>query len=139
METLDVKLEVALKKHRQWFGSYKKSGDLKKVQVWLTVNEGRIEFMSAAESYKVKRARRNPQVVCFIGSENGPSISGTAEIVTDKQALWRTYRAYWKTHPLGMLLLFLVLRSRIKSGTQVQVRVRPDEPNPLAGVSDPEL
>ena len=39
-------LERAVERYRQWFGSYKKSGELIKVQVWLTVNNGCIEFLS---------------------------------------------------------------------------------------------
>jgi len=37
-------LERALKSDNQWLGSYKKSGELIKVRVWLTVNNGDIEF-----------------------------------------------------------------------------------------------
>src|SRR5215831_10933119 len=45
-------LQRALKRHVQWFGSYKKSGELVKVQVWLIVNSGRIEFLTGKDSYK---------------------------------------------------------------------------------------
>ena len=55
-------LERAVKRYRQWyrqwFGSYKKSGELIQVQVWLTVNNGCIEFLMLDDSYKVKRIRR---------------------------------------------------------------------------------
>lgn len=132
-------IERSIKRHTQFFGSYKQSGESKKVQVWLTLNDGRIEFLTDGQSFKVKRARRNARVVCFLGSENGPAIPGTATVVTDQQALRRTYRAYWKTHPLGMILLALILLRRMKSGRQVLVRVQPDEPNPLAGITDPAI
>lgn len=132
-------LERAIKRHTQFFGSYKQSGELKKVPVWLTVNAGRIEFLTDGQSFKVKRARRNPGVVCFLGSENGPAIPGTATIVADPEAMQRTFRAYWKTHPLGMIVLALILSRRIKSGRHVLVRVQPDEPNPLAGITDPTV
>jgi hypothetical protein len=46
-------LERAVKRYRQWFGSYKKSGELIKVQVWLTINNGCIEFLTLDDSYKV--------------------------------------------------------------------------------------
>jgi hypothetical protein len=131
-------LQRALKRHTQWFGSYKKSGELTKVQVWLIVNAGRIEFLTPGSSYKVKRARRNPHVICFVGSKEGPAIAGTAEIVTDQREVWRVYRAYWKTHPLAMVLLIgLRVWVEIIIGGRVVVRVQPDEPNPLAGVTDP--
>jgi hypothetical protein len=34
----------------QWFGSYKRSGELKKIQVWLIVNQGQIEFLTRGNS-----------------------------------------------------------------------------------------
>lgn len=129
----------ALKPHRQWFGSYKKSGELKKIQVWLTVNQGRIEFLTAAASYKAKRVRRNPKVICFLGRENGPAVPGIAELVPDRDTSERVYRAYRKSHPFLMLFLGRGIHKRIEAGEQVVVRVQPDEPNPLAGVTDPTV
>jgi hypothetical protein len=130
-------LERAVKRYRQWFGSYKKSVELVKVQVWLTINNGQIEFLTSEDSYKVKRVRTNPHVVCYLGSKDGPWIAGTAEIVMGSDAMWRVYRAYWKTHPLVMAVIALATRRRIKTHKDVLIRVRPDEPNPLAGVTDP--
>ncbi len=132
-------LERGIKRHHQWFGSYKKSGELKKIHVWLTVNEGCIEFLTPADSFKAKRIRRNPRVICFIGRENGPEIPGTATILTDRTSMQRVYRAYGKSHPITMLWLGCFARRRIESGKDVAVRVVPDEPNLLAGVTDPVL
>ena len=87
-------LKAALKWHTQLFGSYTKAGNLVKVRVWLTLNQGKIEFLTSGQSLKTKRVARNPRVVCFVGQQ---SVPGTAEIVKDKNAVWRTYRAYWKT------------------------------------------
>jgi hypothetical protein len=84
MFKMTPELERAVKRYRQWFGSYKKSGELVKVQVWLTVNNGSIEFLTLDDSYKVKRIRRNPRVICYIGDKEGPSVSGTAEIFMGK-------------------------------------------------------
>jgi PPOX class probable F420-dependent enzyme len=132
-------LERAVKRYRQWFGSYKKSGALIKVQVWLTVSDGCIEFLTLDDSYKVKRIRRDPRVICYIGDKEGPHIPGTAEIVMGRNAIWRVYRAYWKTHPLIMTLIAFSIRRRIGTHKQVLIRVHPDEPNPLAGVTDPNV
>jgi len=131
-------LQRALSSHTQWFGSYKKSGELKKIQVWLIVNEGRIEFLTPGNSYKVKRLRRNPRAICHIGSETGPALAGTAQIVSEKAEQSRVYRAYWRTHPV-MMIMGIGLRVWIEMllGNRVVVRVVPDEPNPLAGVNDP--
>jgi hypothetical protein len=129
-------LDAAIRKHTQLFGSYTKSGELKKVRVWLTLNEGRIEFLTPAQSLKAKRVSRNPRVECFVGRQQ---VSGTASLVNDKDAIWRTYRGYWKTHPLIMLFIASGIRSKIKSGEQVLIRVVPDEPNPFAGKTDPTI
>jgi hypothetical protein len=130
-------LARALKGYRQWFGSYKKSRELIKVQVWLTVNNGNIEFLTLADSYKVKRIRRDPRVICYIGNKEGPTVSGTAEIIMGREAIWRAYRAYWKTHPLIMAFIAFSVRRRITNDKEVLIRVRPNVPNPLAGVTDP--
>jgi hypothetical protein len=130
-------LERAVKRYKQWFGSYKKSGELIKVQVWLTVSDGCIEFLTLDDSYKVKRIRRNARVICSIGDKEGPHLPGTAEIVMGRNAIWRVYRAYWKTHPLIMVFIAFSVRRRIGTHKQVLIRVHPDEPNPLAGVTDP--
>ncbi len=132
-------MKPAIESYRQWFGSYKKSGELVKLEVWLTVNNGCIEFLSIENSYKVKRIRRNPRVICYLGKIDGPPISGTAEIVMGRDALQRAYQAYWKTHPLVMPFLALAIKWRIKTHKEVVIRVRPDEPNPLAGVTDPVI
>jgi hypothetical protein len=132
-------LERAVKRYNLWFGSYKKSGDMVKVQVWLTINNGQIEFLTPDNSYKVKRIRTNPRVICYIGSRDGPAIPGSAEVVMGRDAIWRAYRAYWKIHPLVMAVIGLLIRRRIQTHKQVLVRVRPGEPNPLASVTDPVL
>jgi len=137
---LSPELQRALKRHTQWFGSYKESGELKKIQVWLVVNDGQIEFLTPGSSYKVKRVRRNPRVICYVGSESGPTIPGTAQIITDRSEVARVYRAYWKVHPLRMAIL-IGLRVWIEMllNLRVVVRVHPGEPNPLAGLTDPAI
>jgi|SRR5215831_18736990 len=134
---MTTELEQAVKRYRLWFASHKKSGELVKVQVWLTVNNGCIEFLTSTDSYKVKRIRRDSRVICYVGDQNGPSISGKAELVMERDAMLNVYRAYWKTHPLIMAFIAFWTRSRIRNRKEVLIRVCPDEPNPLAGVTDP--
>jgi hypothetical protein len=136
--TMTPELQRALQRHTQWFGSYKKSGELKKIQVWLIVHEGNIEFLTPGNSYKVKRVRRNPHVISYVGSVNGPAIPGTAQVITAREEIMRVYRSYWKAHPLMMALMIgLRVWIEILLNQRVVVRVRPDDPNPLAGFNDP--
>jgi hypothetical protein len=131
-------LQNALKRHTQWFGSYKASGELKKIQVWLIVHEGHIEFLTPGNSYKVKRVRKNPRVICYVGGKNGPAIAGTAEVITDRGELMRVYRSYWKSHPLRMALMVgLRVWIEILLNQRVVVRVQPDDSNLLTGFADP--
>ena len=130
-------LQSALKRHMQWFGSYKKSGELVKVQVWLIVSKGRVEFLTNKNSYKVRRLSRNPKAISYVGSENGPAVAGTAQIIREKADLARVYRGYWKIHPVFMLLgIGLRVWIEMLLGNRVVVRLVPDEPNPLAGVDE---
>jgi len=130
-------LQSALESHMQWFGSYKKSGELIKVQVWLTVNQGQIEFLTGKDSYKVRRVRRNPRVICYVGDKDCPAVAGTAQIVSEKAELARVYRAYWKAHPVFMLLgIGLRVGIEILLGNRVVVRVDPDQASSLAGVNE---
>jgi uncharacterized protein len=133
-------LQRALRRHTQWFGSYKGSGELKKIQVWLVVDDGKIEFLTPGSSYRVKRVRKNPRVICYVGSEDGPTISGTAQIITDRGEVARVYRRYWKAHPLRMaILLGLRVWVEMLLNQRVVVRVQPDDPNPLVGLTDPAI
>ena len=129
----------AAQRHHMWFGSYTRGGELKKVQVWCYLRGGKIEFLTDGTSLKARRAERNPRVVCFLGAENGPRVEGTAEIIRDTAELERGYQNYWKTHPLMMVALNFVIRRNIREGRQIMVRITPDEPNPLAGATDPKL
>jgi hypothetical protein len=45
------------------------------------LNNGCIEFLTLDDSYKVKRIRRNPRVICYLGAKDGPAIPGAAEVV----------------------------------------------------------
>ena len=85
----------------------------------------------------MRRLRRNPKAICYVGSKNGPAVAGTAQIITEKADLTRVYRGYWKIHPVFMLL-GIGLRVWIETllGNRAVVRLVPDEPNPLAGVDE---
>lgn len=137
---MSPELQRALNRHTQWFGSYKASGQLKKLLVWLVVTDGQIEFLTLGNSYKVKRIRRNPRVICYVGSKNGLAISGTANVITERSEVMRVYRKYWRAHPVRMAILIgLRIWIEMLLNKRVVVRVQPDDPNPLAGLTDPAI
>jgi len=52
----------------------------------------------------------------------------------------RVYRKYWKVHPLRMAVAIgLVIWVEMLLNKRVVVRVQPDDPNPLAGLTDPAI
>ena len=124
-------LARAVGRHRMWFGTYTRHGRLIKVQVWCFLHNGNIEFLTARDSLKAKRASRNPQVICCLGSQDGPEVRGTAELIEDRSEVWRGYQTYWQTHRLAMMLLWWPIRRNIERGRQIMVRVYPDDPNPF--------
>ena len=116
-------LQHAIKRYNQWFGSYKKSGDLVKIQVWLTINNGCIEFLSAENSYKVKRIRRNPKVQlapCTIrGKVVGPTAEAIARILSaDEEVLAKS--ALKRVVPSWRLFTFLQ-KLRGASGVYLEI------------------
>jgi general stress protein 26 len=130
--------ERALRKHQMWFGSYTRDGRLIKVHVWCFLHDGKIEFLTDGRSLKARRARRNPQVICFLGSQNGPAVPGTAELIEDRAEVGRGYQTYWKEHTAVMLFLWWPIRRNIEKGQQIMVRVHPQEPNPFPAAASPE-
>jgi hypothetical protein len=136
--TMTPELQNALSRHTQWFGSYKKSGELKKIHVWLSVHQGQIEFLTPGDSYKVQRIRRNPHVISYVGAKDGPAIPGTAQVITARDEIMRVYRSYWRIHPIPMAIMIgLRVWIEILLNKRVVVRIQPDDPNPLAGLNDP--
>ena len=62
------------------------------------------------------------------------------EATTAPRFLARVYRGYWRAHPLRMALVVgLRLWIEMLLNKRVVVRVQPDEPNPLAGLTDPAI
>jgi hypothetical protein len=106
--------------------------------VWLVLNDGQIECLTPGSSYKVKRIKRNPHVICYVGSKEGPAISGTAQIITDRGDVARVYRSYWKVHPVRVAAIIgLRVWIELLMNKRVVIRVHPDEANPVAGLTDP--
>jgi hypothetical protein len=113
------------------------SGELVKVQVWLTINNGSIEFLTLDDSYKVKRIRRNSRVICYIADKESPSVSGTAEIFMGRDSIWRVYRAYLEDASIDHGIHRLANQKLNHKPRKSSHSRPPNVPNLLAGVTDP--
>jgi hypothetical protein len=132
--TDDTGLEHAVKTHTQWFGSYKKSSELVKVQVWLTVNDGNIEFLTARTKLSACARTRASSAISAV--KTAPPFRAPLKLSWEATPLGVSIAHTGKTHPFVMTVIALLNRRRIKTHKQVLVRVCPDEPN-LMGVTDP--
>jgi hypothetical protein len=69
--------------------TFKKDGTPKATAVWFVQKDGRVLIHTAAKSYKVLRAKRNPAVTvarCSMGGKvTGPVFNGHAEILGDDE------------------------------------------------------
>jgi hypothetical protein len=60
----------------------------------------RLNFLRITDkdSYKVRRLRRNPRAISYVGSKNGPAVAGTAQILRTRRN-WQECTRPWKTPP----------------------------------------
>ena len=132
---------LAKQKTPMRLGTVDSDGDPQIHPVWYYFNSGRLYLMSDKSVRKIQNIKGKSTVYFSIDTDETPNKGvkgkGTAQIITEKADLARVYRAYWKTHPVFMLLgIGLRIWIEMLLGNRVVVRVDPDEPNPLAGVDE---
>lgn len=92
------------------FVSYKRDGSAVSLPVWIAPFEGGWAFTTGADSYKVKRVARNPQVTitpCSVRGRVAPDAvvhHGTAELL-DTDTTARVEAAIKRKYRLGYLLV----------------------------------
>jgi PPOX class probable F420-dependent enzyme len=65
------------------------------VAMWYALVDGVVWFETKAKSQKVANLRRNPKITCMVEAGDtydqlrGVSLEGTAEVVDDRDALWK--------------------------------------------------
>ena len=107
--------------------TYGVSGKPSTVPVWCWYDGWDVFFTTDAESLKVRRIRRTGRVTVRVGTREGPSFEGQAEIMGGRPdleaSLLRAYhRKYWIMVPLYMGRW---IRRRLATGRSVLVRVSP--------------
>jgi PPOX class probable F420-dependent enzyme len=91
--------------------SFRKDGSGVKTPVWAAPLDGKLVVVSAGDSYKVKRIRRDPKVrvaACASrGEVRGPWHDGTGRILDDPEQIRRAHAALRAKYGWQMLLLDL--------------------------------
>ena len=110
--------------------SFKRDGGEAKTPVWAAFLDGKIGIYTAADSYKVKRIRRNPQVRvarCDVrGNVLGPWHDGTCAIAEDPAQKARILAALLKKYgwQARILNFFATVSGRAKKRAFLEVTLR---------------
>jgi uncharacterized protein len=99
--------------------TFKKNGDGMPGPMWIAGDGDRLAIWTPADSWKVKRARRDPRVTLVPCSRSGKvdagatPVEGTAEIVSDPTVLSRVEAALKKKY--GFMYTVVTLMEKIVS------------------------
>lgn len=93
--------------------------------VWFTMSANRAELLIQAHkgSWKDKRIRRGSPVIVWIGSLNGPSFVGKAEITQDTAVVEKILTDYPKKYTMDALVG--PSRKSFESGDRIAIRITP--------------
>ena len=91
--------------------------------IWFCWDGKAILFMTATDSWKARRIRRNSPVRISVGTEDGPTFEASAEIVTDAETVQRMGEVYEEKYWIAWLGLFRPRVSHVTSGKTFAVRV----------------
>ena len=123
---MDSALDAALRRASYIYvttvGASGKSGT---VPVWCWYDGTAAYFTTRRDSLKARRIRDTGRVTVHVGTEDGPSFEGRAEVVDGRRdletALLRAYRRkYWLLVPLWM---GRYIRRGLESGRSALVRI----------------
>jgi PPOX class probable F420-dependent enzyme len=74
------------------------------VAMWFALVEGEVWFETKAKSQKVVNLRRDPRITCLVEAGEtydtlrGASLTGTASVVDDPEALWAVGVSVWERY-----------------------------------------
>jgi PPOX class probable F420-dependent enzyme len=93
------------------------------VPVWFVYEGDTVYLTTAPTSHKARRIKSGSPVHIWVGSKDGPSFTGKAEIVEDLAVVERMGDAYKQKYWIAWLGLFRPRASRVASGKTVAIKV----------------
>jgi PPOX class probable F420-dependent enzyme len=100
----------------------------KVVPVWFMWDGSAIWFTTVPTSHKAKRIAKGSPLYVAVGSEDGPSFVGTAELVADPAQAERMAPVYNGKYWIAWLGFFRPRPERVRDGRTVLVKVVPADP-----------
>ncbi len=95
--------------------------------VWFWYTDEAIYFTTSPRSHKAKRILDGRNAVrVAVGSEDGPTFTGTAEILTDTAIVERMGEAYNNKYWIAWLGFARPRVGRVESGKTIAIKVTPD-------------
>jgi len=111
-----------------YVATQRKNGEWSKAApIWFMYDGGALYFTASPTSYKAKRIKRGSPVKVWVGSTEGPSFTGKAEIINDNATITRMGEVYSQKYWLAWLGVARPRVSRVQSGKTIAVRVTPLE------------
>ena len=120
-------VEAALKTEKEIYVATKRnSGEWSKpAPIWFMYDGEALYFTAGPTSYKAKRIQRGSPVKVWVGSIDGPSFTGKAEVITDSALVARMGEAYSQKYWIAWLGIARPRVSRVESGKTIAVKVTP--------------
>ena len=134
VQALSAGAAAALKTEKEiYVATKRKSGEWSKAApIWFVYDGEAVYFTTSPTAYKAKRIKRGSPVRVWVGSNDGPSFTGKAEIVEDSAIVARMGEAYGQKYWIAWLGLFRPRVDRVEAGKTVAVKVTP-EPEEAVG------
>ncbi len=134
VQALSAGAAAALKTEKEiYVATKRKSGEWSKAApIWFMYDGEAVYFTTSPTAYKAKRIKRGSPVRVWVGSNDGPSFTGKAEIVEDSAIVARMGEAYGQKYWIAWLGLFRPRVDRVEAGKTVAVKVTP-EPEEAVG------
>jgi PPOX class probable F420-dependent enzyme len=113
--------------------TFKHNGDGVATPLWVVADDGQLVFWTPAETWKVKRVRREPRVTMAACSRRGkvaagePAVTGRGHVVEDGAEVARIEGVFKHKYGLGFRGVTLIERLIRRGGTRrVLIRVDVD-------------
>ncbi len=134
VQALSAGAAAALKTEKEiYVATKRKSGEWSKAApIWFMYDGEAVYFTTSPTAYKAKRIKRGSPVRVWVGSNDGPSFTGKAEIVADSAIVARMGEAYGQKYWIAWVGLFRPRVDRVEAGKTVAVKVTP-EPEEAVG------
>ncbi len=128
-QAFSTDVDAALKTEKDiYVATQRKSGAWgKAAPVWFMYDGEAVYITASPTSYKAKRVKRGRPVKVWVGSPDGPSFTGKAELFKDNAIVTRMGEVYSQKYWTAWIGIARPRVSRVESGKTVAIKITPLE------------